>query len=221
MLPRYSRYVSSSKGHVWKHQLFQLSRFNLCPNWTPNTLPQLQLVPGPEASWLSGMAQPVTDHQAMTENYVGPCGTMWDHQPINANKIFRFFSVIRVIRVINANPWRLPTYACQSDSNDPRSRGDPKNWMPKYTLPDWLWPKKKGMGPQGLSFLSAKPSKFGTKTWNHYHTLDGKSSRTVKKFPEGIEGIPGSRLLLDPFGTMAMNHLEKRCVKNPLAIEEI
>lgn len=120
MLPRYSRYVSSSKGHVWKHQLFQLSRFNLCPNWTPNTLPQLQLVAGPEASWLSGMAQPVTDHQAMTENYVGPCGTMWDHQPINANKIFRFFSVIRVIRVINANPWRLPTYACQSDSNDPR-----------------------------------------------------------------------------------------------------
>jgi hypothetical protein len=81
--------------------------------------------------------------------------------------------------------------------------------------------QKKGMGPQGLSFLSAKPSKFGTKTWNHYHTLDGKSSRTVKKFPEGIEGIPGSRLLLDPFGTMAMNHLEKRSVKNPLAIEEI
>ena len=45
------RLNTSSWGIFETTQLFQLSRFNLCPGcWTPNTLPQLQLVAGPEAS---------------------------------------------------------------------------------------------------------------------------------------------------------------------------
>ena len=110
------------------------------------------------------------------------------------------------------------TYLCFSvglkRSQNPRSRGDPKNWMPKSTLPDWLWPTKKKECDHKVchSWVQNHPSLGLKHETTIIRSMENplEHSRTVKQFPEGI--IEGKWFPI-PVGSF-WNHGNEPPIKN-------